>query len=435
MNEPYEKPEQFLEEWVAELRKEIPEPKDVARKIFEEAANINDVDVKKLSELLNMGRFEIGRIKANVSRKRTGEEKRRKEEEAKQKEEIWKTAPDANAILKHILESHPDVNDKQKEEIISWAELKGTLHPLELGHLLQNMRGVGSATANIIAQKYGVALQKAASEGSAEVQMLLTTWQQQGQQTPFPPGVYPGVTPTPRPPTVPQPAPFQQTPQPYVPSTYPPAQYPPAQPVMTYTPPTPPAQPQRETKEEKVTKEDIMKIVNEAVRAKDEESRLDRLEQVITGLGNEFDGIKEALIKGKGKSEESSKPVPEVKPEDIARVASESATKAVTEYLRVKETEDKTEKRHQELLSAISGQRAVQVASADWKSDEGRIIGLGLQQVGEAVKDKQPVRIIVEGVPKLLGQPAAATPPPKEVEVGAQSSLEKRLPPELVRKD
>ena len=87
-------------------------------------------------------------------------------------------------ILRRILSSHPKISDKVANEVISWAEYEA-LTPMNVAHLLSNM-DVPKGTVNIVSQKYALALQKAAKEGDAEVQMLLSSWGDAGK--PPPPG-------------------------------------------------------------------------------------------------------------------------------------------------------------------------------------------------------------------------------------------------------
>ncbi len=114
----------------------------------------------------------------------------------------------------------------------------------------------------------------------------------------------------------------------------------------------------------------------------------------------------------------SEKPPPEVKPEDVQRAAAEAASGAVQDFIKVHEKEDKEERRHRELLSAIhsgASSRAVE----GYKEDSYRILGQGLSEVASTVKDRKPVEVIVrEGGSLLLG-----APPPKQVEKGAEEGL------------
>ena len=93
--------------------------------------------------------------------------------EGAKREGVWKEGADANRILEQVLESNPDVPSKQVKELMSWAELRGQLHPMEVAHLLNNMKGISSQTANIVSQKYAFALQKAATEGKAQISIGL----------------------------------------------------------------------------------------------------------------------------------------------------------------------------------------------------------------------------------------------------------------------
>jgi len=106
------------------------------------------------------------------------------EEEEGGVEGLYKGEPDVNSILRRILETHPDVPRKVVGEIMSWAEMSpGGLHPTQVAYLLSNMKGISAQTANIVAQKYSLALIKAQQEGRIP-------------QIPMIPGLTPqGVTP------------------------------------------------------------------------------------------------------------------------------------------------------------------------------------------------------------------------------------------------
>lgn len=82
-------------------------------------------------------------------------------------ETVYKAGSDINNILKGILENHPDVPKKVIGEIMSWAEMSpGGLHPTNLAWLLSSMKGVTGPTANVVSQKYAMALAKAQQEGA-----------------------------------------------------------------------------------------------------------------------------------------------------------------------------------------------------------------------------------------------------------------------------
>jgi hypothetical protein len=88
----------------------------------------------------------------------------------------YKQAMEPTLILNKILDTYPGLDKTLIAEIMDWVELKGTLHPMEVSHLLSNMAGVPKGAADIIPQKYQLAMAKAAQEGQAEVQMALATW-------------------------------------------------------------------------------------------------------------------------------------------------------------------------------------------------------------------------------------------------------------------
>jgi hypothetical protein len=114
-------------------------------------------------------------------------------------------------------------------------------------------------------------------------------------------------------------------------------------------------------------------------------------------------------------------PAPEVKPEDVERIAAEAAAKAargaVEEFVEKHEQEDIAERRHKELLSAIQA-RASAKAVEGYKEDAYRVVGQGLSELASTIKERKPVEVIVkEGVPLILG-----TAPPKQIEKGAEEA-------------
>lgn len=77
----------------------------------------------------------------------------------------YKGEPDANSILRHILDTYPGLPADAVKEVMSWADLTGApLHPAQVRDLLMKMQKVTNPTADIVAQKYALALQKAQME-------------------------------------------------------------------------------------------------------------------------------------------------------------------------------------------------------------------------------------------------------------------------------
>lgn len=96
--------------------------------------------------------------------------------EKEEHKSVYRSMPEPSNILKKILESYPGMKEGVVNEIMSWCEMKGILHPMEVGMLLKGMADVPKGAAEIIPQKYTFALNKAATEGQAEIQMLLSGW-------------------------------------------------------------------------------------------------------------------------------------------------------------------------------------------------------------------------------------------------------------------
>jgi len=97
---------------------------------------------------------------------------------------IYKEMPEPSSILREVLANFPGLQEDVTTEIMSWADMKGVLHPMEVGHLLSQMAGVPKGAVSIIPQKYQLAMQKAAAEGNADLQMTLTSWGVGSQQPP-----------------------------------------------------------------------------------------------------------------------------------------------------------------------------------------------------------------------------------------------------------
>lgn len=89
---------------------------------------------------------------------------------------VYKEVEEPSAILRRILETYPNLEKAVAAEIMDYANLKGTLHPMEVKQLLSAMAGVPKGGAEIIPQKYSLALQKAAEDGKQEVQLALYSW-------------------------------------------------------------------------------------------------------------------------------------------------------------------------------------------------------------------------------------------------------------------
>jgi len=158
-----------LEQRVKEFKDEGLQPKEIAVRILKETPN---VDLDELSEILSMDKMDLGRIKGPIIRRAraaaaaaaaaVGGKGRLP---AEGPPSPYKGDVETISILDEVLVGHPDVPDRARDEVLSWAKLKGGLHPMELPYILGSMRGISSTTANIVATKYSLALQKAQSEG------------------------------------------------------------------------------------------------------------------------------------------------------------------------------------------------------------------------------------------------------------------------------
>jgi len=406
--------------------------------------------------------MEVGRHIQKEHQRELKEERARKGEAPRRREDLYKGEPDAMGILRDILERHPDISERVKDEIMDWAGLQGYLSPQTLAYLLGQMRGVTPQTANIVAQKYALALQRAQLEGRPGIQMPIMP-QLQPLQAPLQPplGGY----------------------QPYQPQTYPqvpPAQaLPPHQPYQPYTqPPQPPPQfrpkvyklvvdgqeietdeagfrawkeylDRRERTEggprESLTREDLEEIL-ERKRAKEER---ESLADVIKNLPKL---ITEAISKSKKEEElperiaravaeavpkaPATPPAPSITREDLLsalKESSEATRESLMKLIEAKEKEDAANRRHQELLSAIRSAVAAREVSG-YKEDSYRLLGQGLSSLASAVERKEPVRIVLERAPDLLYGPAP--PGPKEIAPGATGrEMAAKIRPEWIAEE
>lgn len=391
-------------------------------------------------------------------------------------EELWKGEPDATAILRQILEKHPDISRAHKDEVLSWAELRGQLDPQSVAYLLGQMKGVSSQTASIIAQKYSLAIQKAQLEGRPGFQMpILPPMQAQ----PYQPIIY-GPQPQQYPFQFPQQAPIVQPPQapaqlqaqPQVPQQfqpyYPALPFQPAREQLTKDDVMRMIEKSREEKpltkddikeiinremsergrEKPLTKEDIKEMVEKsrekpiakadvermvdaekdetvkAVRSLLREDREEREKETLADVLKEGIKRQDALIEKIEKGEMFPKappatPQPSAPPlteERVADIAGKASSEAVTKVVEARSKEDREDKRHSELLSAIRSGAAAQQVSG-YREDSYRLLGQGLTAVAGAMERKEPIKIVLEHAPEILY--GIAPPGPKEITPGA----------------
>lgn len=191
-----------LEERYKELKNEENEPKAILKIIFEEEYT---ADIDKLQELSGLDKLTIGRVKGGVGRRLSAARAREEAREAvtpdqegevvqeeKIQEGVYKRETDRATILRSVLEKHPDIKKGQVEEVLEWEKLtRGGIHPAFLFNLLMGFKGIDSRTANMLAQKYNMALNKAQMELASAPAMMVPG---QGyssyptQQIPFTPG-------------------------------------------------------------------------------------------------------------------------------------------------------------------------------------------------------------------------------------------------------
>jgi len=122
-------------------------------------------------------------------------------------------------------------------------------------------------------------------------------------------------------------------------------------------------------------------------------------------------------------------PKQEVKPlteEDVKKAAQEAATSV----LAATSEKEKEERRHKEVLEAISHSGGSKVVEG-YKADSYRFMGQGMEKLAGVVEKKEPIKIIVQGAKDLMG----TAPPEKTVEAEAKEGIFKRVKKEFVAEE
>jgi len=456
-----------LAEKVETLRTAGKSNEEIVKAIFEENM---DTPTEEICQLLNMDKMDVGRIKGRVSRWKGKKPKGT----IPPPETVYKTEPDPNSILDEILTKHPDVPAKVKDEIMDWAKMKGMLHPQEVAWLLSNMKGLANNTANIIAQKYALAVQKAQAEGKTNFTAPMFAGQMPGQTQQggfgfgFPPGY--GA------PMGPSGSQQQQQQQPVIGPTGSPYPWP-------YGPyygqpqagqPQQPSQDVRSVVKDEIR--DFMDKITEKLKPKETIELMVEIEDPVKDDEGKFilDGegrpivrkmrvpasqasrfappaedveakmlarfkLQKDLFKSDITPEtlestvrkivreeapprtDHEKGEPPLKAEDVKRAAAEAASEAVKSYVdeaekekRETEKERRNDDRFNRLETAIrdsSSARAVE----GYKEDAYRVFGQGMTEVSstarELMKDRKPLEVLIkDGAPILFG-----VRPPKEL--------------------
>jgi len=441
--------EQTLEEKILSLRQQGLKDEEAIREIFREDLN---ADVNEICRVTGLEKLVVGRIKGQISRWLKRQEEKGEEGKEAPHEGLYKTEPDANAILDEILSTHPEITPKIKAEIMDWAKRRGSLDPGFLAWLLSSFRGMTQTTANVVSQKYALALQRAQQEGRIQLPMGFPMWPPQQQ----PLWSFPGfpqqqqtVTSLPQqPPTGVPPLGTQQPPT--YPSWPPQPAYPPTQQdvrtifreeMRAFKEPREAEayvdieEPVRDAEGKVIIGPDDRAIVKRMHVPASQASQLiapkeDVEMRVLEKLGKykELFGSKEELTTEKIRAiirDEIPTPTvgKEEKPitvEDVKAASSEAAQTVAKQVLEAHEKEDKEERRHRELLSAVREGTSTKTVEG-YKEDSFRILGQGLSEAAGVVREKKPIEVLVrEGGPLVLG-----VSPPKEVESGAGGLIDR----------
>lgn len=425
-----------------EIREQIDKLRSEGKYICERCA------AKEIITVFNDG-LELGRhVNKEHKEELKAEKAEKKVKEAEggpTPEAIYRGELDATAMLTNILETHPDVSEAVKNEVLSWAQYQ-PLNPQTVAWLLSQLKGISNQTANVVSQKYALALQKAQIEAR--------------------PGIQPPIAPL----LQPQQAPFQ------FPFTgYPPQQQFPQQVLgqpqapPPVSPPYQPHQPRPERsyklvvdgqeietdekgfmawktyldergKGEKppsaLTKDDIEEMMDKtktelagALMEKLERDKAEREKETLSSMfaksTERQDRLLEKIEKGElfPNAQPPTQPaVPPITKEDIAK-AIEGSSKATMEnilkFIEAKSKEDADEKRHSELLSAIRSGVASQPVSG-YKDDAYRFLGQGISAAAGAIERKTPMKDLLEHGPDIARIIySSVSPGPKELAPGA----------------
>jgi len=450
-----------LEEQIKILQEEKLPPEKIVEKILEEDMNAN---INTLAETLQMDKLAIGRIKGRLSRlKKRAAEKEKSSEAAKETppEGLYKTEPDTNVILEEILKTHPDVPEKVKDEVMDWAKRRGSLDPGFVAWLLASMRGVTTTTANIVSQKYALALQKAQQEGKLppgvfpmyqamqqgqQIPMFYSLFQQPGQPQPSPAATMSGQPGSP--------SPINQSMYGYGYGPQAPLTVQDVQRIFREElrlsrdeqKPKEPVSEQFVDIYEPVQNEEGQVIVNDAgqpimrhVRVPASQAGQFAPKEDIEGkiLGRmktykDLFGSKEELTLEKIRAlirEETGPPTtqapPPITPEDVERAASKAASTAVKEIKDEQEREKKEDERFRRLEDTIRSTSSAKTVEG-YHDDSFRILGQGMKELADVTRDRKPVEIVIKEGGRILF-PGAGGSSEKVVESGAGEGLLQRL--------
>jgi len=216
----------------------------------------------------------------------------------------------------------------------------------------------------------------------------------------------------------------------------------PGQPQYVYPYPYPPEPRRRrrgeEGDEETLTKDEVAKLIREAIREDREQSRLDKVEQALVGVGNTVDQLEKRLESGefgKRREEEESPVTKDLKDrlsrmEDRERQLTEDLHKAEravdqkeAEHLRqeLKDTRDQIGQLRTEISLGMGGKTV-----EGYKEDSMRVVGQGMQTMAQVAQTRKPAETIAGYI--FGGPPGTPQQPPPE----ALGGLAGRLSPRFV---
>jgi len=455
MSEHEEEPEITLEEQIKILQEQGLAPEKIVEEILKEDIN---ADINILATTLKMDKMDIGRIKGRLSKIKKREAAKVAPgtgEKATGEGPLYKGELDTTSILKDILTKHPDIPSKVVDEVCSWAEY-GPIHPTQLVSLLQSFRGITATTAYIIAQKYALALQKAQLEGKVTPMVVGGQVQQGPQLLGFPTGLPTGSVPGAPILSGGAPSGVQQLgAQQYgipqataygIPYGMPQDVRSIANEVVRIMDERKPKEKETEAYvdiEEPVRLPDGRVVVGEDERpimrrlhvpasqaaqlvgpTEDAETRfLGKMKLYKEVFGKEE--LTEDKIRAIIREERPAAPASTEKPitlEDVKKASTEAAESVAETVLEAHEKEDKEERRHKELLSAVK-EGASAKAVEGYREDGYRILGQGMKEGADVLRERKPLEVIIKDGGRIL----FGGTPGKEVEAGAGEGLLTRL--------
>jgi len=300
------------------------------------------------------------------------------------------------------------------------SQLVGGLHPTTLRQMLESMKISGvkdKETASFIAEEYYYALlreQQKARERGEEVRYPIGIGGVESRR----PSYYPGLDYT-----------YRQS---YISQRPRLLSYP-------YGGGYPPS-------EKPLTREEVMQMLEQIFQRRQQEERIEKLREELKELQKNTDEKITKVISEMKDMISQVLAIAQKKPEDVVTtkqlldILEKRDKDRYIEYLKDRsklleqqlgntlKTMEEQRKTLEKKIEALSSQLRVQ-PSADYKSDEMRLAAQGLQTLASVIEKKNPVRIVIEGLPMILGQPGQKK---SELKGKGEATVEKYLPEQYI---